>query len=168
MNFKRKRNMGGYTLVETIFYIALFAVLSIAIVDALIAMTRSFRETAVQTDLVKSALIMERITREIKQSYGINSISASDLKLNIKDDLGVNKTVRFVLNGQDVAFYDNDTLIGNLNATNIDVTGLAFTEITTTEGKAVRIVLSVTSTRDTASRIETFYGTLALRGDYGN
>jgi hypothetical protein len=143
-------------------------VLSIAIINALIVMTRSFKETAIQTDFVKSSSIMERITREIKQSYGINSISASDLTLNTKDESGTNKTVRIRLFGAYIQLYENDVLIGNLNAANIQVTSLSFAEITTTEGKAIRIILSVMSTKDTASRTETFYDTIVLRGDYGN
>ncbi len=162
----QKIKTGGYTLVEMIFYIALFCILTIAVINSLITMTRSFRETSVQADLVQSSGIIERISRETRQAYGVNSISSSDLKLDTTDDAGVNKTVRFVLSGTDVQFYENDILTGNLNTTNIQVTALSFTQITTTKGKAIKMTLSVKSTRDSLSRVETYYDTVSLRGSY--
>ena len=158
----------GYSLVEILFYIAIFSMLALVIISSLISMTKSFRATTIQADLVQSSAIMERISREVRQAYGINSISASDLKLNTKDELDNNKTVRFALSGSNVQLFENDIFTGNLNTPNIEITTLSFTEITTLNGKAVKISLSARSARDTSGRIEDFYDTVVLRGDYGN
>lgn len=153
-------------MVEMLFYIALFAVLTIVVVNALISMTKSFRETSVYADFVQSSSIMERISREIRQAYGIASISSNDLTLNTKDELGNNKTVRFVLSGSDLQIFENGTLTGNLNTPNIVVSGLTFTQITTTTGKAIKVNFSAQSTRDKLNRTEDFYDTVVLRGLY--
>jgi len=166
MKFNKMKNERGYTLIELLFYIALFSILTLAVINALVVMTKAFRETSIQADLVQSSLVMERISRETRQAYGIFSISASDLKLNTKDELDNNKTVRFVLSGSNIELYENDVLTGNLNTPNIEVTSLSFTEITTVMGKAIKINFSVMSTRDSNNRIEDFYETVVLRGNY--
>ena len=159
---------GGYTLVEILFYIALFSVLTLAIIDSFVTMTKAFKEISIQSDLVQSSLAVERMSREIRQAYGINSITTSDLKLNSKDEADNNKTVRFVLSGTNIQLYENDVLTGNLNTPNIQVVNLSFTQITTVNGNAIKISLSVKSGRDMTNRVENFYNTVLLRGDYGS
>jgi len=159
---------GGYTLVEILFYIALFSVLTLAIIDSFVTMTKAFKEISIQSDLVQSSLAIERMSREIRQAYGINSITTSDLKLNTKDELDNNETVRFLLSGSDIQLFENDVLTGNLNTPNIQVVNLSFTQITTVNGNAIKISLSVKSGRDMTNRVENFYNTVLLRGDYGS
>jgi type II secretory pathway pseudopilin PulG len=164
----RRSTTEGYSLIEMLFYISLVSILTIAVVSSLVVMTKAFRETSIQGDFVESASMMERISREVRQAYGINSIGASDLKLNTKDEVGTNKTVRFVLSSSNVQLYENDVLTGNLNTSVVQVTALSFIQITTPVGTGVKIILSVRSTRDPGARVEDFYSTVVLRGDYAN
>ena len=159
-----KKTNAGYILLETIFYILLFAILSIAIINAMITMTKSFKETAIQAELMQSGNIMERISREIRQAYGINLISTSSLKLNTTDSVGTNKTIEFLLSGSDIRLLENDVFIGNLNTQNITVTGLTFTQVNTVKGTAVKISLTIKSNHDLQNRNESFYDTVVLRG----
>ena len=156
----------GYATLELLFYIAFLVVLSLVVINSMIVMARSFKETALQTELVQSGNIMERIGREIRNSYDINSISVSDLKLNTKDNVGANKTVEFLLNNSDIQLLENNVLTGNLNTPNIIVTALSFTKITTTKGKAVKVSLTLKSTNDPSGSLQNFYDTIVLRGDY--
>jgi competence protein ComGC len=161
----RKIN-SGYALIEILFYILIFTVLSIAIINAMITMAKSFRETTIQAELIQSGTILERISREIRNASAINSISATDLKLNIKNDAGADKTVEFVLLGNDLRFLENDVFIGNLNTPNIAVTALSFTQITTAQNNAVKVLLTIKSNHDLSNRNENFYDTVVLRGNY--
>jgi|SRR3989344_3533728 len=156
----------GYTILELLFYITFFSIFSFVVINAMITMSRSFRETSIQGELVQSGLIMERMCREIRAAYGINSINANDLVLNTKDDADVNKTVKFSLSGSNIQLIENNVVTGNLNTSNIIITDLTFTQITTIAGKAVKIVLSVRSSNDSLNRIVDFYDTIVLRGDY--
>ncbi len=163
---KIKNCKSGYAILELLFYISFFAVLSIVVINSMIIMTKAFRETTIQAELVQSGGIMERMSREIRQAYGINTISGSDLKLNTTDSVGANKTVEFALSGTDVHFLENNTLTGNLNTPNIVVTALSFTQITGTVGNAIKVTLSVRSTSDSLNRVVNFYDTIVLRGSY--
>src|SRR3989344_3183177 len=168
MKNKIRKTKGGYKLIEILFYIALFSVLTLAIINSFITMTKAFKEISIQSDLVQSSLVIERMSREIRQAYGINSIATSDLKLNTKDEADNNKTVRFVLSGTNIQLYENDVLTGNLNTPNIQAVDLSFAQITTVNGNAIKVSLSVKSGRDTINRVENFYNTVLLRGDYGS
>lgn len=163
---KRNKINEGYAVLELLFYLSLFAIISLVVINAMVTMTRSFRETAIQGELVQSSGIMERISREIRGSYDINSISSTALKLNTKDEAGTNKTVEFLLSGTDIQLLEDNVLTGNLNTPKITVTGLNFTQIITTSGKAVKIFFTVSSTSDVLNRTHDFYDTIVLRGSY--
>lgn len=168
MKTQMRQTQRGYSLVEVLFYISIFTALSLVVINSLVIMTKAFRETTASADLVQSASIMERISREIRQANSINFITETDLRLNAKDDAGQNKTVEFKWVNPNVQLLENNALIGNMNTPNIQVTALAFNRINTAEGTAVKVGLSVQSIRDGAGRIETFYDTVVLRGDYGS
>ncbi|HBA45878.1 hypothetical protein A2W67_00595 [Candidatus Nomurabacteria bacterium RIFCSPLOWO2_02_40_28] len=163
---KIKNYKKGYAILELLFYIAFFAILSLVVINAMIVMTRSFRETSIQGELIQSGVIMERISREVRQAYNISSISATDLNLDSTDNGGANKTVEFLLSGTDIQLLENGVLTGNLNTLNITVTALTFTQITTTKGKAVKIAFTVRSSNDKLNRTQDFYDTIVLRGIY--
>jgi hypothetical protein len=161
-----KKTKNGSVLIELLFYIGLFAITSIVVINAMIAMTKSFKETALQSEFGQSGTIMERMSREIRSAHSINSISSYDLRLNTKDSNGVDKIVEVVFVGPNIQLLENNIFVGNLNTPNIIVNGIAFSQITTTKGKAVRIILSIQSTKDAMNRTQNFYDTIVLRGDY--
>jgi type II secretory pathway pseudopilin PulG len=162
-----KKNNHGATLIETIFYIVLFSMLSTVVIYSIVTMTKSFKEISIQRELMQGGEIMERMSREIKKAYQINSLaSPTDLKLNSIDDEGDSKTVEFVLENNNLRLLENDIFIDNLNNENIKVENLSFKQMTTANGKAIKIFLSVSSLNDKSSRSYDFYNTLVLRGDY--
>lgn len=164
--FTKNKNTNGYAVLELLFYISLFAVLSLVVINAMITMTQAFRETTLQAEFLQGGSIMERISREIRQAYDISSISATSLSLNTSDSAGVNKTLGFTFSGGNIQLIDSGSSVGNLNPTNIVVNDLNFTQITTTEGKAVKIILTITSSNDSQGRTVDFYDTVVLRGSY--
>ena len=163
---KINKKNSGYAILELLFYIAFFAIISLVVINAMIAMTKSFRETSIYQEFAQSGVIMERMSREIRQAYDISSIATTNLQLSSTDGVGANKAVQFLLSGSNIQFLENSVLTGNLNTPNIVVTGLTFTQITTAKGKVVRIQLSLRSTNDAQARVHDFYDTVVLRGGY--
>jgi hypothetical protein len=164
-----KKMNSGYTLLEMVFYLAIFSVFSITIINTIIVMTKSSREIKTQTELMEGGIIMERISREIKKACDIDSLPAIDnLKIKIgtcsaptitefkKETVGENTNITISEDGSTAA---------NLNSSNIDITGLTFTQITTAQGKAIKIVLTIKSKK--SSNPDTiFNNTAVLRGSY--
>jgi type II secretory pathway pseudopilin PulG len=171
-NFKNKKfangsqRSGGYTLVELLFYISLFSVLTLLVINSMITMTKAFRETSIHVELTQSSAIIERISREIRNASAVTVTSASDITLNTTDGAGTAKTVQFNLSGTNVRLTENGTLTGNLNSPNITISALSFTEITTTEGRALKIFMTVSSVNDPQARSVDFYNTVVLRQSY--
>lgn len=164
--FKNNKRNQGYAILELLFYITLFSILSFVVINAMIIMSKSFKQTVIQTELMQSGNILERISREIRGAYGINTISVNSLVLNTKDDADVDKAVQFLISGTDLQLLENGILVGNLNTPDLQVTALSFTEISTAQGKAIKIFLTIRSTNDTSGRTEDFYNTVVLRGGY--
>ena len=156
----------GYAVLEVIFYIAFFVLLTLVVMDAMLTMARSFKETTIQADLVQSGNIMERISREIRGAKDIQTISATDLILDTTDTSGAAKTVEFKISGTDLQLFENGVLTGNLNTTDILITGLSFTAITTAQGQGVKITLSLRDVKDTSGASVNFYDSIVLRGEY--
>lgn len=162
-----KKNKQGYAILELLFYISFFAVISLVVINAMITMARSFKQTSIQAELIQSGNIIERMSREIRQAYDIDMTSTStNLKLNTKDGGGIDKIIEFKFISPDIQFWDAGINIGNLNIPNITVSDVAFTQIITAKGKAVEIVLTVKSNNDATGNTQNFYDTIILRGAY--
>jgi Tfp pilus assembly protein PilE len=163
ININPKNNTkSGSTLLELLFYIAFFTVLSLILINSMIIMARSLKETSIQAELTQSGDIMERISREIRGASDINSINTNDLNLKTTD--GRNPEIK--LSGTNVQIWENSTLTGNLNTSNIIITAMTFTQITTLQGKAINVSLTLKASDDTYGRLVNFHDTVVLRGIY--
>ncbi len=96
---KVKKLNRGYSLVEMIFYISLFAILSLVIFNLMMTMTKSFKQISIKREITQSGEIMERISREIRGAKKINAVADvnGDLKLDSTDDAGASKSIEFLL-----------------------------------------------------------------------
>ncbi len=164
INLNKKNK--GFSLIETLFYISLFAIVSLILVRATLTMISAFRDTQVTADINQTNQVLERISREIRLANSVNTISSSSLKLNTEDSSDNPKTITFTLNGTNLELRENDVLTGNLNSTNLAISALNFTQITTTNSIAIRITMTVKSNRYGSTRTEDFNNTLVLRGSY--
>jgi len=162
----------GYSPLEWIMYIALFAAISVFLINAILIMTRGYAQTRVNRELMESAQVsMERVTREIRTAESLDTgvsvfgSTPGTLRLNTTTSAGAAKTVQFALSSGGVVFTDNGTLSGNLTGEKVSVTSLIFRNITTSSGAAVRVEMTLQSLRPGAKTISV-YDTVALRGAY--
>lgn len=172
---KRLQTQSGFTLLETLIYIALFALLSILLISSLVALLRSYTETRAQHDVLDSARIsMERMTREIRGASSVDTAASTlgsspgVLKLNTTDASGTAKTVQFSVSSNVLKLLDSvDGTTRDLTGSKVSITSLTFRNITTTAGSAVRVEMTIQEMRGGSSgRSFDFYDTVALRGSY--
>ena len=165
---KKIKTNKGYTLIEMLFYIVLFAMLSAVAINSLIVMMRSFKEVGIQREIAQGGEIMERISREIREADKINSVVDvnGDLKLDTKDDAGADKLVEFVLTNSNIRLLENGNYTGDLNSPNVKVGALTFNQINTTKGEALKVFLTISSKKDSQNRSYQYYDTVVLRGNY--
>ena len=165
---KIKKINSGFSLIEMIFYIALFAVISIVVINSIMTMARSFKEVSIQREITQGGEIMERISREIRQATKINTTVDvnGDLRLDTKNDVGAYKLVEFLLTNSDIHLIENGSYTGNLNSPNIKVVVLTFNQINTAQGQAIQVLLTISSKHDNQHRNYSYQNTIVLRGNY--
>ena len=166
MNKTCNKKNSGYVVLETLLYILLFAILSIAVINSIIVMTRSFKEVQINRDLIEGAGLMERISREIRKADSISSIGDTIIKVNSKDENDVAQTISFALSGANITYSKNDVFVDNLNSANVVVSELLFSPIGSPSINAVKIHFRVSSVNDTSSKMKDFYNTVVFRGMY--
>jgi type II secretory pathway pseudopilin PulG len=99
----------GNTLIEMLFYISIFGMLSAVVTNSMVVMFKSFKEVTILREITQGAQIMERISREIRQANSINALnSSSDLALNTKNTAGNNKIIEFLLTDNNVQIIESD------------------------------------------------------------
>jgi hypothetical protein len=141
----------GYSVLETILYIAIFAVITLLTVNTVLTFTRAVGEIRDMRHTIReSAIAMERMLREIRAAESINTtasvlgVSPGTLVLNTASG-----TMTFSLVGQQITPLTS-------NATK--VTNLIFTRLVTGNAEAVRIQMTMDN--------KNFYGTAILRQIY--
>ncbi len=164
----------GYSIIEMIVYLAIFATMSVIVINSFIVILKSFNTSRINRNLLKSGSIaMERIGREVIKTKAIN-VSGSTFGTNPGvlqlDSLNVtgysDSVIRFVVSSGALNIYENGVLIGNLLGQNVTVSNLVFRRMTNTNSEAVKIEMTLQTTSGNTTRSEKFYGTFALRGLY--
>ena len=169
----KKIKKNGYSLVEIIVYLAIFTTLSVLVINSFVIVLCAFNTTRSNRNLLESgSLAMERISREIRQASSVdiaNSVMGSNpgvLQLNSTNSVGTAMIVKFVVGNGALNIYKDGVLVGNLLGQNILVDNLIFRRITTINGEAVKIELTLEDSGSKISRLENFYDTIILRGAY--
>lgn len=169
LKIKNKNRNKGYTLVETLFYVALFALLAITVTNSLIRMGKSFKEVVIYKNVLQNSSIVETLTRDIRQSFGVQGVNTNGNNLIIKIfDINTNaeKTVEYRLVGNNLAFYQNNTFISNLNHSSVTVKSLSFVRTNTSEGEYVSFSIVLGHGSDSSNRDFNFQNTIVLRDGY--
>jgi type II secretory pathway pseudopilin PulG len=163
----------GYSIVEIIIYVAVFAVVAVVIMNAFIVLVSFFNQTRTNHDFIKSGnLAMERISREVRLANNIRTATSTlgtspgVLDLDSVDASNNPNTIKFNVSSGALNLSENGTLVDNILAPNMQVTSLIFRQITTTNSTGVKIEMTIQDTRDKLGLTEKFSDTVILRGGY--
>jgi hypothetical protein len=162
----------GVTLVETVIYVVFFATIITVMIYGLVstfkayAFTRSKRQIAIDANLA-----IERMVREIRQASSVNDgassfgVNPGVLRLNGTDSSGNPRTVDFSVVNDVITITENSVVTGGVTSGITDVSNLTFRKLTTPLGAAIKIELTVQSSKGTPTSA-TFYDTAVMRGVY--
>lgn len=155
----------GFTLIETIIYTAIIAVIFILVVNSLTVVIKAFNQGRVIIKINNSAeLAMERMTREIRFAYDIDALS--DLGTN-PGHLVLNTYVEFYLDSGKLMVKEGVLPAGQLTASDLTVTNLVFRQINAPSiSKAVKIEMAIQGSSGNYQKTENFYNTAILRASY--
>lgn len=171
MKYKNKKS--GFTLMEILIYVAIFAMLAGVVITSFTIVVGTFSNSQTNRDLQESgSTAMERMAREIRQASGVNvsnsvfGVTPGTLELDSTDSSGTARTVKFVYENNAIDMYYGGVLQGNLLGQNIVPTSLFFRNITTTSGSAIKIEMTIEDNRGKDHRTANYYDTIILRSAY--
>lgn len=165
---KHKNYSKGYSLVELVIYIALFVVLSMAVMQSLFSIMKTYANAqSYRTVQQNGELVMERITRELRQA---DSLSISESVFGTSPGV-------VTFSGQDLAGvpYTGTIMVSDgkaqivlggvtsdLTNNGVVVSSLIFSRIQSVPDEAVKIILTLTTTK-APFVTSSFYTTVILR-----
>lgn len=156
----------GYSLLETIIYVSLFSLLSIAVLSTIDFSSQAFRSARINNNLSQFGnLAMEKMNKTIKNgsSITVNSVfGTSPGVLEVLDVSGTN--TRFYVDSGTLQLLQGGINQGAVLNTGINVESLVFRNITTGRGRAIKIELSLRHVD--SGRIENFQTTAILKNSY--
>jgi type II secretory pathway pseudopilin PulG len=163
----------GFSLVETLFYIALFSFLILSIASAMLLMVRSTERLrasrALQNDAVSA---LARIMFEIRGASGINDTQSifgthpGALALLSTDGAGAPRAVSFSVLNDSLYLFENGAPSGALTGSSTVISGIIFKKILTSRSIGVKIELTLSENGAASSNIQHFYSTALLRNSY--
>ncbi len=168
---QKRTNKKGFSLIETIIYLAVFSMISLFVINSLLAVMSTFRITRTNRNLLEAGInSMERISREIRQSSSIDlansNLGAGVLQLNSTDQAGVPIVIKFSKESLALNIYEGNILSGNLLGNDMFLENLIFRRINTLQSEAIKIEMSLMDINSKSSKIVNFYNTIILKGGY--
>ena len=166
-----KKNIfkNGYSLVETVAYIAMFTILLSSVTYGTMILVKSYKDTKIVRKIETSALAsMDRMVREIRNATSVNvagsSFGNSSGILTINN--GTSSTTRFYLSNERIYVDENGVVLGPITLSSVSVTSLVFRHIATTTSEAIKIEMTMEGNTSGTSTVSNFYNTAVLRGSY--
>ena len=179
MAIKRKRQFritnSGFTLIETLIYMAIFVMAVVIIIYGMLGISRVFGKNRIERQVSLAAEVaVERILREIRLACSV-SVTAQSITLTTFADFVAPDTTNCAVTGstmsriialsaQNITVGGTDILPSNVHATSLQFTS---PDDGGTGKPAVRVVVNLQGGSDT--KYETtrqYFGTAILRGPY--
>jgi type II secretory pathway pseudopilin PulG len=167
---KKDNIKSGFTLVEIIIYLAIFVLLSIVIIDALLAVQKTNRNVIVYNGLTTNAVsVLEKITKETREAVSVdvaNSVFATSsgvLQLNTLDNSDTAHVIRFYQDSGIVKMDLDGQYFGPLMTNSAITTALIFNLATTSTSTLVKMELDLTAGQGVYQKSEKFYDSIMLR-----
>lgn len=165
----------AFTLIESIIYISVFAMISIALVQVIISINKAYTAIKSTQALEMSASdSMNRFSRDIRNATNIIvgsgssfGVSPGKLAINSKDGLGNIHTIEYYLDSSNMLQVKEDGfLVGKLTSSSTPVSSLIFKQINTGNSSAIKIDMALQVFKDKATTTESFHSVYILRGSY--
>lgn len=157
----------GFSLLETIVYVTILAVLLVVVVNTLLIVGRAYGTVSASRALNRSTVAaLDRITHEIRQATSISgtgTVFGSDPSVVTLDSAGVQISIG-VNNG--VLQITEDGITQDITADDVTVTSFIAEQIITGRSDGVKMTIGMAAGEGNQSRSETFYISALLRGGY--
>jgi hypothetical protein len=166
----------GTSILETIIYIAIFAIISVLTINLILITSSAFGKSRVKRNINEQCIAaMERVIRELRLANDIDIANSQfgthpgklQLATVVSATDNTVATKQFFLQGDDLVIKE-DAAPAVLLTSGIKITSLIFWNIDTTasESRAISVELTAEDGEGKFKSTQKFYGTAVLRGNY--
>lgn len=165
-NIKRK---SGYTLVETVIYIAMLTIVYFLIISTLLSFKNSYRNILALRLVDNSAIdSMERMSRDIRWSTTVdtnNSIldTTPGALTIVSTSNGISTTTKFYLQNNIIKIDINGVYYGPLTISNASVTSLIFRKMDSGISTAVKVDMMISGTSGQVTKTKSYHTTILMK-----
>jgi prepilin-type N-terminal cleavage/methylation domain-containing protein len=163
----------GFSLIEMIIYIAIVSMMMMLVVGTMFGVVNAYAELRLVRNVENSAIIsLDRLMREIRQASSVDTVQSTfgtnpgTLVLNTTDTSGATTTVEFYITNGVMNVKKGGVFIGPLTSSSTAITNLVYTYLSTTTSSAIKIDMTLSSTRKATTKTGSFHTTTVLRGMY--
>ncbi len=171
--FARKR--AGFTLVELVVYLGILILLAVGTVRLVLGV--SFNAAEVRSERrvrANGELVMEILTREVRQAYDVDASSSvfgtSPGKLVLKTFVSTSSpattTRSFFLSGTRFARQDGQSPPELVTSQDVTINNLTFWHLSTTTSSLITAKINLEAGQGRFKEEQTFYGSAVLRNKY--
>lgn len=169
----RSSSQKGFSLIETIIYVTLFALILGAVLYSLANTFTWYRSMKASRNLELSATaILDRVMIDIRNAKTVNdgessfNTSPGILSLVGTDDFGATRTIKFFLVNNTFHVSENGVDLGPLSLSTVRVTNLVFRSFSGGAARGIRVELTLRSSTNNYTKTANFYTSAILRGSY--
>lgn len=172
---KNKRSSSGITLIESVVYVSILAIILVVVVNTVILSASAFGKSRVKKNVfTQGSAALGRILHEVRLADdvividSVFGVSPGTLKLNtiLSSSDETPTTRKFSLPSQSIILKEGASATSTLT-TGVTVTNLTFYYLNDgAKAKAIRIMITIKDTLGRFEAEETFYGTAVLRRNY--
>lgn len=163
----------GFSLIETIAYVGLFAVVMLISINMVLSVSKTFAMLRVSRDVNDTAVkIIERMTRDIHNSTSVDYVNStfsanpSRITLNVLSASGTPATEEYYVSGGKLQLRENGVDMGSLMPSSTNLDGFVLYSVQSGQVAGVKIEVTLRGTRGGATAVRSFYNTALVRGTY--
>lgn len=162
----------GANLIETVVYVAIFAVMSVFMVNSMIVSASLFGELrALRATTNGASDALERMTREIRLARSVDVAQSNlgdhpgQLVMNSRNEEGQEHTVDIFVASSSLMI-EEEGVTSQLLPEQVMIDSLLFYRMATSSRETISIQMTVYDQRQDPPKFKTFYATAAVRGAY--
>lgn len=160
--YNKKTKQSGYTLLEAVIYLAILVMVILVVIGLLIVMISGQERVRMVRDINRSgALVLEKISREIRKADSVNLAGPNSIELVNINDEGVMESIQFYGQEDNLWFGDGDAQ-DSLLVENVVLSNLNFTQIDSGDSSLILISLVLSHSRN-LDKQEIFRTAVSLR-----
>ncbi|HEX4799200.1 MAG TPA: type II secretion system protein [Candidatus Paceibacterota bacterium] len=163
-----KRQQRGFTLIEMLVYIAVFVLISSALVVTFLSFNTTFVRNQTERALTQEARVaLDTVIAAVKHA---DTVDGAQSLLNVSPGIleleSGATTTRFYISSGALVYAINGTEIGPLTSNAIVVESVVFQRYVGTTTDMIRMALTLHAESKVASSTRTFYTSAIMRGTY--